>query len=326
MPSTKERLDEIESRLAVVERAGAPAGTTPSRARGWVARNKLFSSIFFAVVPIAALIIAALQLWYPAHSEHVNEDFKLRVDNQIDARLTDVRKNLSDMKDSVSEMKATLDTLKPFIRDLIQRQMNKAAQMPASELQKNLSQIKNVVEVARRDEVPVKSETIQAIEEKLRNLPTRTEQFWQVSADLISYRSLVYGLDYSSTWPTPMAKCADSEPHPSTLAGAIGPGEQTVKVNPAYYENCRVQLDSAEENEKISSFAKRYVGLTFKHCLVTYRGGSVNIRLGLGVLTFEKCLLDLSIYGTPPVSGQKVTELLLAKNIESFKITELVFR
>ncbi len=325
MPTTKERLDEIEARLAVVEKAGAPAGTTPSRTRGWTARRKLFSFLVLGV-PVVGLLIAVLQLWYPAHIEHVNEDFRLRVDKQVDARLTDVHKNLSDMKDSVNEMKATLDTLKPLIQDLIQRQMNKAAQMPTSELQQNLPQIKSLVEVARRDKVPVNIKTVQAIEEKLRNLPSRTEQFWQVSADLISYRSLAHGLDYTSTWTAPLAKCADFEPHPSTLAEAIGPGEQTVKVNPAYYENCRVQLDSAEENEKISGYAKRYVGLTFRRCLVIYRGGPVNIRLGLGALNFENCLLDLTIYRTPPVSGQKVTEFLLAKNIESFKLTELVFR
>jgi polyhydroxyalkanoate synthesis regulator phasin len=324
VPTTKERLDEFESRLAVVETAGAPANTTLRRVRGWIARYKV-SSIMLGVA-IVGLIIATLQLWYPAHSEHVNDDFKLRVDSRIDTRLIDLRKDLSDVKGGVTEMKATLDTLKPFIQDLVQSQMNKAAHMPASELQQNLSEIRNVVEVARRQKVPIEMKTVQTIEQKLRSLPSRTDQFWQVSADLISYRSLVYGLDYSSTWTAPMPKCADIEPHPSTLGEAVGPGEQTVKVNPAYYENCRVQLDSAEENEKISSYAKRYVGLTFRHCLVIYRGGPVNIRLGLGALTFENCLLDLSIYRTPPVSGQKVTEFLLAKNIERFKLTELVFR
>lgn len=298
------------------------ADATPRKVWGWITRNKAFSSIAL----IVGLIIAALQLWYPAYSEHVNEDFKLRVDGRIDARLIDLRKDLSDVKGSVTEMKATLDTLKPFIQDLVQRQMNKAAQMPTSELQDNLSQIKNVVEVARREKVQVKIKTVQTIEEKLRSLPSRTDQFWQLSADLISYRSLFGRPDYLSTWKPSLPRCADFEPHPSTLAEGIGPGEQTIKVNPAYYENCRVQLDSAEENEKITNYAKRYVGLTFKHCLVVYRGGPVNIHLGLGALTFENCLLDLSVYGTPPVSGQKVTEFLLAKNIESFKLTDLVFR
>jgi polyhydroxyalkanoate synthesis regulator phasin len=324
VPTTKERLDELESRLAPFEKAGKPENKILGRLRGWIARN-LVTSIMLGI-GIVGLIIAALQLWYPVYSEHVKEDFKFRVDSRIDTRLTDLRKDLGDVKGSVAEMKATLDTLKPFIQDLVQRQMNRAAQMPASELQENLPKIKSVVEVARQQKVPLEPKTVQMIEEKLRKLPSRTEQFWQVSADLISYRSLVYGIDYTSKWTAPMPKCADLEPHPSTLAEAIGPGEQTVKVNPAYYENCRVQLDSAEENEKISSHSKRYVGLTFRHCLVIYRGGPINIRLGLGALTFENCLLDLSVYGTPPESGQKITEFLLAKNIESFKLTDLVFR
>jgi polyhydroxyalkanoate synthesis regulator phasin len=272
------------------------------------------------------LIATIFGIWYPGHAEHEKEDFNLRVDARMDTRLLDLRKDLSDVKGNVTEMKATLDTLKPFIQDLVKSQMDKAAHLPASELQENLQDIRNVVEVARQQKVPVEKKTVQTIEEKLRRLPSRTEQFWQVSADLISYRSLVYGLDYSSTWTAPIPKCSDFEPHPSTLAEAIGPGEQTVKVNPAYYENCRVQLDSAEENEKISGYAKKYVGLTFRHCLVVYRGGPVNLRLGLGALTFDNCLLDLKVSGTPPPSGQKVTELLLAKSIDTFKLTDLVFR
>ena len=80
----------------------------------------------------------------------------------------------------------------------------------------------------------------------------------------------------------------------------------------------------------------RNPSLTFKHCLVVYRGGAINLILSWknrpvkggvpgkqitegaasvpNTLGFEDCLFDFSFQGVPPPNGQQIAEDLLAQN------------
>jgi len=145
---------------------------------------------------------------------------------------------------------------------------------------------------------------------------------WATAAEFISYRSALTHEDLSQLKKS-LPRCVDMQPHPATTAEAISPGEQTVKINPAYYENCQVELDSPGQDAMISLFAQKNPALTFRHCLVIYKGGIVRLQLGMWPLMFENCLWEFSVSGTPPASGQKVTETLLAGNLDSFKFPPL---
>jgi hypothetical protein len=147
-------------------------------------------------------------------------------------------------------------------------------------------------------------------------------QTWTMAAEFINYRSALSHEDLVRL-KTTLPRCVDLKPHPATTAQAISPGDQTVKINPAYYENCQFQLDSPAEDEMISGFAQLNPALTLRHCLIIYKGGMVRLQLGMWPLMFENCLWEFSLPDTPPASGQKVTETLLASNPDSFTFPSL---
>ena len=319
MATTKERIDGLETRLGRLEGASSGAtqntqvsATKRSKVWSWIKRNQAIS--------VLGLFVAVASIWYPIHNARVDKYFDYRVDGRVDNKLAITSKKLDDLTEKVTAIGTKLDTLQPFIEDLVRRQMDSAAKLSSSELQRKLPAIKHVLDVATSQRVKMEPKTVKAVESKLATVPNRNDQFWQVGAGLISYRSLQ---DYASLAKLrdTMPRCTDSEPRPATSNTPIPkPGTYTIEINPALYENCKVILDDPVEDRKISLHAQREVNLTFRHCLVIYRGGIVVLQLGAFPIRFEDCLLDFSMTHTPPPSGQKITELLLARNLNSFTI------
>jgi len=191
--------------------------------------------------------------------------------------------------------------------------------LPASEFKATLPDLASSIAVARKRNVKVSPKVVEDLTKQLTATDANTSGFWPAAAELISYRSTLTHEDLEKL-KSALPRCVDLVPHPATTAQAISPGEQTVKINPAYYENCQFQLDSPEEDAKISNFAQHYPALTLRHCLVIYNGREVQLRLGMWPLMFENCLWQISVSGTPPSSGQKVTQTLLASNPDSFRL------
>jgi hypothetical protein len=204
---------------------------------------------------------------------------------------------------------------------LIRQNIQDYAALPANEFKGTLPDLSSAIAAAKQKNVKVSPKVIGDLQEKLIE-STGSPNFWPAAAEFISYRSALTHEDIANFRKT-MPRCLDLQPHPATTAEAISPGEQTVKINPAYYEDCQLQLDSPREDEMISFWAQRAPALTFRHCLVIYQGGAVRLELGNWPLTFENCLWDLVVSEKPPASGQKVTETLLTSNPDSFKFPAL---
>jgi hypothetical protein len=98
-----------------------------------------------------------------------------------------------------------------------------------------------------------------------------------------------------------MPRCVDSDPSPATGDRAITQDQLgkpiTVGLIPAHYDNCRIQLDSPEE-EALLSYRARTIppqtSLNFNHCIVIYKGGTVQLQTHLP-LVFQK--LPMAILG-----------------------------
>jgi hypothetical protein len=140
-----------------------------------------------------------------------------------------------------------------------------------------------------------------------------------------------------------LPNCTDKLPAPIKVLEVTNNGH-TVKMAGARYENCQITLDSAHDDERINTvLTNKYPWITFGHCLVIYRGGPVNLLLTwsgqvvkLGPLEhpedalsmslygntieFENCLLDFSVRGAPPKTGQELTASLLTQNTAILKL------
>lgn len=105
----------------------------------------------------------------------------------------------------------------------------------------------------------------------------------------------------------------------------------------AHYDSCKITLDSPHDNAVLNDLILHFNTLiVFKHCLVIYRGGPVNLIIRLqnypvtviapshpqgvptvvsgSTITFQDCLFQLDITASPPPIGAKITQLLLAEN------------
>ncbi len=102
MTTTRERLDDFESRLTGIEKhQPASAPKVQPAATGW---KKYKWHIGIA--------IAALTLFYPVYSDHKNretDDLNLRTDRRIDDKLDPVNTKLADVSERLARIEGKLN-------------------------------------------------------------------------------------------------------------------------------------------------------------------------------------------------------------------------
>ncbi len=219
---------------------------------------------------------------------------------------------LGSIEKSLDKLNGTLSSL----------QLTTHSSLTTGAFQSTLPELKSALVTAKKEKAPVAPKVINELQQKLLQSDPKAPDFWPAVGAFISYRSVLTHEDIANLQKS-MPICTDHAPQNATLAQDVSPGTQTVKINPALYENCQLQLDSPEQNAKISYFAQTFPALTFRHCLVNYNGGLVQLRLGMWPLTFENCLWNISLPGLPPPNGQKVTETLLAGDPDLFRFPAL---
>lgn len=214
-----------------------------------------------------------------------------------------------------------------------QRTITELASLPPTEFKASLPDLASTMTTATKQRRRVPSETIDALQTKLLTTDSNAPSFWPAAAEFISYRSF-----NDASW-TPVAnlrKCTDSPPSPPTIKEVQSPTKMT--LNPGVYENCQFTLDSPEDNQRLNEFLLHTLQIRFKHCLIIYRGGQINLILAFNklkaayqvdapppasgmlevtndhTLEFQECLFDFSFRNTPPEQGQEMTKFLLASN------------
>jgi hypothetical protein len=221
------------------------------------------------------------------------------------------------------------------------------ASLPLSEFKTTLPELSAAVATVRQQKLSVSPQVVVGLQQKLTATDTSAPGFWPVSAELISFRSFNNGSEQTKgLLSAKLPDCVDSEPHSAVVTKVIEPN--IIQYNVPYYENCRFTLDSPHDDERINEvlMTKAFSALEFRHCLIIYNGGNVNILFlmpdatgtrivdplgkfnghttaeisGGPELTFTNCLFAFSISKTPPPGGQKMTETLLAQNAEKMSI------
>jgi hypothetical protein len=229
------------------------------------------------------------------------------------------------------------------------------ASLPQSEFEKALPEIRSVVADARKDRISVPPTVIEGLRSKLLASNSQAPDFWPTVSEFVSYRSsLSYYAGAGQISPVPPMKmyyssarllpnCTDSLPKPMRVTDVLSPNEA---VNSrGLYENCRFVLDSPTQDQTLNGILRRSTPvITFKNCIVEYRGGEINLILawdkepftwtlvGTGpkdpskilhvtvsgpAIQFENCLFIFLFQNPPPPNGQRFSTTLLAENTNS---------
>jgi len=343
MATHKERLDDHDARLGQVEVALGLKPTEPKksvleRKYEWAINHKGTSSVL-AIILCGVSVLGAY--WLNHRTEWWNHD----VDERARAVLNEkdgVSETLHRVEQTVNRTEAKLETLEPFIHDVIQHQFDSAAKLSPSALKDRLPTIERLTAVAQNQGVKVGRTALSALGRNLRTVDPKAAGFWPTAAGFINYRSFVL-LPVDSKKMSNLPNCTDSDPAPMNVAAVLAPDKIT--VNRALYQNCQITLDSERDDQRINSFLRmaQTAFITFGHCLVTYRGGKINLdlewksftnvpyaldgKLGEGKVSFSgnsiefaDCLFDFSIPTAPSEQGQALTKSLLAQNTNTLTL------
>jgi hypothetical protein len=335
LPTNKERLDGIETRLGQIEVTLGLRPPTPKK--GLVAQkyewaiNHKGTSIFLAIILCGVSIFG--KYWLDHKNEWWNHDVDDRVSQAINAK--------GGIKETLARIDTTLATLQPFIQDVIHHQFESASKLPSAALRQRLPALKHLLSIAKDQEVKIDPTIVNRMSKKLAGIPSRLPGFWtpalpldywQTVANLVSYRSFnAMSWSPQATFP----KCTDSDPETTAINANFTtegkPSQLTTKLGT--YRSCRITLDSPEDATRLNSLLLGGIaGITFYRCLVVYRGGPIKLILAwdhrvvasaekVGTLTasgntisFVDCLFDFSIQELPTPQTQQLTEFLLSQN------------
>ncbi len=219
--------------------------------------------------------------------------------------------------------------------ELARQTVTADAALPASEFKAALPELGPAIAATRRQKLKVSPKVVSDLQQHLTATDAdKTPSFWPTVAEFISFKSF-----NSASWAAPanLRACTDSAPTPATVKEVQSPRQMT--INPGVYENCRFTLDSPQEDERLNSFLTHSTPqIAFKHCVIVYRGGTINLIISLdernasytvgssehpmgtgtvnvsvaNTLEFRDCLFDLVLHNAPPQPGRQLTQLLLA--------------
>jgi hypothetical protein len=335
------RLDEIEARLSIVQSPRKKLSTVIA----WAGENKPAA----VIIAFLALMVAVLGIFvtplFDHLLDHIENANNSHIDNRIDAKLKEPNDHLRDIEGKLTAIQSTLATLQPFIDELVRHQMDKAALSSQPEFRNNLQNLSHTLAVARTQGTKIDPSTVNHLAEKLLELKPRPDAFWQASAELVSFRSFNgLNLKDQAIDTAKLPDCTDGLPTPMTITDVIGP--HTAKISRAVYENCRFVLDSNKDDQRLNAILAEHSPLiTFRHCLIVYRGGPINLILAWKerpttfsmeddprkfhvllsdvAVEFVDCLLDFSLRNAPEPNGQSITSTLLAQNGNALKLPKL---
>jgi hypothetical protein len=237
--------------------------------------------------------------------------------------------------------------LQPFIHDVIDHQFENASKLPSQAFQERLPAIKNLLAVAKDQNVRIDPEVMDTLRKKMLGIQVKSPEFWPAAAELISYRS-VNALPSQQTTPSSsgLPNCTDSPP--KGPIGDIDSNYHMTKLHNPYYENCKFTIDSATDDDRINDYLwNKFPTIEFRNCVIVYRGASFSLIAYLHkpdfqvrpagyrgtdfrpatfhydgpTLFFTSCVFDFSTSGQTPTNARGLLQALLEQKGPSFQLT-----
>jgi hypothetical protein len=250
------------------------------------------------------------------------------------ADVSQLNDRMSAINEKLAGLTATMEFLKPDVSRSLPKAMKQSLQQKG-DLELGLKTLAALATKAQEKRITTDREAIKEVSRDLLSVKERNADFWKAYTSLLNYRS--FNVSPSQTAALSIANlpnCTDSDPVPIKIT-AVSPTGQLTGVSNAYYENCRLTLDSAEDGRRINSMVlKQFPTIEFRHCLIVYKGGGFTLitywdhfeapaKGGSGTgavigytgptMQFIECSFDFSVSNPMPKAGQEITQNLLAQ-------------
>jgi hypothetical protein len=221
------------------------------------------------------------------------------------------------------------DSIKQIRRDLSPLQIGAVASLPSDSFQAALPQLKSALSIAKKEQVPVAPKIVSQLQSNFLSANQDSPDFWPTVSEFISYRSESAVPPLKANLP----HCTDGEPSRSEVT-AVRPN--SVDFSARVYQDCVVTLDSTADMAKINWLILHDAPfLTFRHCLIVYRGGPLDLIVEVTnlpamvqvgkkppilttfsgrTLHFDNCRFDFAFSSPPPRQGQHFVKQLLAQS------------
>jgi len=312
-PTPSERIDALVGRMETAEKA---LGLFHKKTKLELLREhwQVTAGLALGVIAILVAYFAWLQ---PQWSAHATRDLGTQIDQQIDSKLTEPLKKLSGQGETLSKITGQLGEISAYLQILVQSQMKRVSQLPASDFVNSLPEVKTMLDVAKTNHVRTTPQTANAIRERILGVNPQAPAYWETAAAFINYRTPEPSI--------PMPNCLDLPTQQKIQEGdqiVVKDHVATATMHgPWVWKDCRIEIDST--NAQIRNLQQLQMGdLELRHCWIVYRGGLLLFPKPGGTLRFVDCVFQISVTAAPPSNGRKLLDgLLSANNLNDVKVS-----
>jgi len=183
-------LDDHDLRLAQIESALNLKPPEPGKGFlkekwDWIINHKGTSIVL-------SIVLCAVGLFGKYWLDHKNDRWNHDVDERVRSVLNEkdgVNETLHSVEQTVNRSDEKLQTLEPFIRDVVTHQFETAAKLPTGALIQRIPALKNLVAVARNQSVTLDPNIVAEAGTKLVDASRQKADVWSVVLQLIGYKS-----------------------------------------------------------------------------------------------------------------------------------------
>lgn len=287
-----------------------------SRVLGFITDHTVLS-IFGLVLAIIGIVVGVVSILVPHEAQH----FDLTVDARIEAKLNPIVGQLNAADQKLTKLQSTLDTLQPFIQELVKRRMDEAASLPQREFNKRLPSISNTVSAATSSQTILDTTSVQAVNRKL-YMALQDEapvNGWDTAARLVTYRSKSASGFSQVSLPNCFTTFDKYTPHP--VLGASHFADML-------FGRCRLQIDDTEGFWK-SPFGKIFLSemakdkeaklrLLLTDVQIVSKGGAM---IPFDELFAKNCTFDIQPVASPQPPQKRFLKDLLKTDFAKERIS-----
>lgn len=189
-------VNELDRRLKLLEKK------VESRAprESWYRRSWNLANRHPAIAVIVAILTCIVGLFASPYISHWIEHRDDALDAAIDARIAKSLSNKDGVQDTLQQIRqqtaqtsTTLETIKPFIEDIVRREMEHRASLSQPEFNQSLPSFAHTLAVARVEKTALAPATLEKLNSKLAQSDASAPAYWLAVANLITYRSEASG-------------------------------------------------------------------------------------------------------------------------------------
>ena len=142
---------------------------------------------------------------------------------------------------------------------------------PLAEFRATLPDLSDALATVSQQKIAIPSSVVSDLRQKVAATDAQAPGYWAAAGELVSYRSQA---TQDALLRANLPNCTDHEPVPMQVDAT------KTGVHNAYYENCRFALDSASDDAKVNDILiEEAFALDFRHCLIVYRGGDIDLLI-----------------------------------------------